>query len=154
MGTSRRARAPIAGAGGLARGAPRGHAACQAPSRKVAVSRARPLLTLLLAACGADADRDEAVDPPKLVVSHDPEVLTDLAREAVDASPTWLQDALAVNLSRLEAEVQDEYGALLVDLDEPWILDEVAFTVAHLSPEVLASSRFHPELLVENAEMI
>jgi hypothetical protein len=114
----------------------------------------RSLLLLALAGCDADQDRDDTVDPPKLVVSNDPEALTDLARQAVDAAPTWLQDALAVNLAHVESEVQDEMGALIVDLDEPWIVDEVAFTVAHLSPEVLASTRFHKELLVENARMV
>lgn len=55
---------------------------------------------------------------------------------------------------RMDEDDQEEFAALLVDLDEPWLLDEVAFGVAHSSLDMLEAGRFHPELLVDNARWI
>ena len=114
------------------------------------------MLTLLaLLACngGTDTDTDVLLDPtPDLELAGSP--LTDLARQAVDAAPLWLQDDLATNLGRLDSELQDELGALVVDLEDPYLTDEVAFAIAHTSPEVLAWRRFYPQLFVDNAALV
>ena len=103
---------------------------------------------LVLAACqGSDM-------PPLLSVSHEPPALSELAWEAVALAPDWLQDDLAINLGLLEETLQDELAAQIIDLDEPWLTDEVAFATAFTSPEVLEYSYFYPELLVENARII
>lgn len=80
--------------------------------------------------------------------------ITPLAEDAVGISPTWLHDDLRLAFQRMDEDEQEIYAALLVDLDEPWLLDEVAFTVAHSSLDLLENSRFYPELLVDNARWI
>ncbi|MCK6508056.1 hypothetical protein L6R53_32610 [Myxococcota bacterium] len=113
-----------------------------------------PLLALLLLSC---APSDPAAPPDGLVLTLDVAVdagLTDLARQAVLAVPSWLQDDLAVSLAALQETTQDELGALIVDLDEPWLVDEVAFPVAHMDPTVLEDEDFHPQLLLDNARFV
>jgi hypothetical protein len=104
-----------------------------------------------------DGDQDDepvVVEPPSLSVSHEPYELTDTALEALDIVPGWLQDDLSINLGRVESIVQDELGALLLDLDDARLIDEVAFTIAHTSPEVLQFNMFFSELLVLDARLI
>ena len=81
-------------------------------------------------------------------------VLTDLAQDAVHASPDWLQDDLAISLGSLGEETQDELAATIVDLDDHYLIDEIAFSIANLSPEVLEDDDFYAEFLVVNAEQI
>ena len=131
----------------------------------------RALLTfaaLGLTACASDPDTgaaatdgtdgsDGATEPlalsPALSTSGDG-MLTDLATEAVSIVPAWLRDDLALSLADLDEDDQNLYAALLLDLDEPWLLDEVAFPIAHMPATHLGSHRFYPELLVENARLI
>jgi len=114
----------------------------------------------VLGAAGCSDDKKKGapdggtLDTPELLVEYDGLVLTDLALEAVALVPDWLADDLAINLAKLAEDDQDELAMLLVGEDEPNLLDEIGFSVAHTSPEVLAMGTFYPELLVENAEMI
>ncbi len=121
------------------------------------------LVLLTLAGCpedpqGDDDDSTEDVGPieaPVLEVSHDPEEdLTELAVEAVALVPDWLRDDLVLSLLRLDDEVQDDLARLVVDEEDHYLIDEIAFAIAHTSPEVLAYHTFYPELLTLNAEMI
>ncbi len=91
---------------------------------------------------------------PSLQITHEPYELTELAVEAVAAAPDWLQDDLHISLGKLDEDLQNELGALVADLDDPYLIDEVAFAMAHTSPEVLDYGNFHPELLVINAELL
>lgn len=93
-------------------------------------------------------------DPPELSVRYDPLGLTDSATDALALAPTWLQDDLAINLGRVEDEVQDDLAEVLLGLDDPYLTDEVAFAIAHTSPEVLEYWGFHPELFEVNARYI
>ncbi len=116
-------------------------------------------LVLPLTACKEEpADDDtgepEAVEPPRFKITRAAQELTDLATEAVGVAPAWLRDDLEVALGRMEEESQDEFAALLIDLDDPYLVDEVAFTIAHVSTEVLESAGFYPELLTVNAEYV
>ena len=81
------------------------------------------------------------------------DALTDLAKEAVKKAPGWLKSDLTDALSRLADSQQDTYAELILRVEDP-IVDEVAFQVAHLSPEVLTdlANREFTGLLVENAE--
>jgi len=115
----------------------------------------------LLGCPGTPADDDddstatEPVDAPVLSIAEDPmEDLTELAVQAVEMSPTWIQDDLVLNLLRLDDEYQDDVAQVLVDVDDPYLIDEIAFTIAHTSPEVLRYHSFYPELLLRNAELI
>lgn len=113
-----------------------------------------PLLALLFMACTTDsADSGLAGSAPSLTVVVDAG-LTELSVEAVAIVPTWLQDDLAVSLAELDPVVQDELAALILDLDEPWLIDEVAFPIAHMDATVLEDEDFYPQLLVENAQLI
>jgi len=80
--------------------------------------------------------------------------LPELAVDAVAISPLWVRDDLRLVFHRLDEDVANELAALLLDLDEPWLIDEVAFSIAHTSVEMLENTRFHPELLVDNARYI
>ncbi|MDP6935722.1 MAG: hypothetical protein QGG40_22570, partial [Myxococcota bacterium] len=111
------------------------------------------VLLTLASLVGCKPDAAEA-DLPTLTLTESGSSLTTLAEQAVAASPTWLQDDLALTLQGLDETLQDELGALVVDLDDPYLTDEVAFSIAHLSPEVLADEDFYPQFLVINAELI
>ncbi len=116
---------------------------------------ALPLLALALCACNPGED---SALPPLATVTltpvEDDRPLTELAAEAVAMAPTWLQGDLALALRQQGEVLQDELATLVVDEDEPWLIDEIAFGIAHVSPEVIADEDFHPELLVINAELV
>jgi hypothetical protein len=120
----------------------------------------RPSLTLLLAslALGCPPKADDSggtpVGAPSLRIAHEPVELGELAVEATALLPIWLQDDYAVAMGRLEVDLQNELSSLLLDLDDPYLLDEVGFSIAHTSPEVLRYTWFYPELLVTNAELV
>ncbi len=83
-----------------------------------------------------------------------PYTLTDAAWQAVAAAPNWLQDALEDKFRQLDAEHQDLYANLILDLTDPLIVDEVAFQVAHLSRTLLQNATVVPETLKVNAELM
>jgi hypothetical protein len=110
------------------------------------------LVALFLVGC-PPSEPEEAPVPPVVSVAHEPVELTDLAKEALALAPDWLQDDLAISLQSLDDEdLQNEYAALITDVDDHYWIDEIAFTIAHTSPEVLNSTYFHPELLLVNVE--
>lgn len=118
-----------------------------------------PLITLALLGCPAEPAPDDTGAPPALTapvlsVSHAEVTLGELVPDAVAAAPAWLRDDLVVNLGQLDTDLQDELAALILDLDDPYLTDEVAFAVAHTSPEVLRYTWFYPEILVVNAELV
>jgi hypothetical protein len=80
--------------------------------------------------------------------------LSELSAEAVAVSPAWIRDDLTLAFLRLNEDVANELAATLLDVDEPWLIDEVAFSIAHTSPEMLESSYFFPQMLVENARYV
>lgn len=107
---------------------------------------------ILLLACAEPVERAPTEAP--VVVELEDDALTDLATQAVEQTPDWLADDLWLQFAQLDPVVQDELAILLVDLDEVWLYDEVAFTIAHTSPEDLTHNGFTPELLVENARWV
>jgi hypothetical protein len=117
-----------------------------------------PLASLALCGCPAEPVQDDTgVEPPaapSLSVRHAELTLGELVPDALAAAPAWLRDDLVVNLGQLDVDLQDELAALILDLDDPYLTDEVAFAVAHTSPEVLRYNWFFPEILVRNAELV
>ncbi len=113
-----------------------------------------PALLFLTGCPDSDSQDTVTIEAPALEIAWDPLELTDLAQQAVDLAPAWLQDDLAVSLGRLGDDLQNELAVVLVDLDDPYLTDEVGFAIAHISPEVLDYRTFHPELLQLNAELI
>ncbi|HCH62655.1 MAG: hypothetical protein CL927_12530 [Deltaproteobacteria bacterium] len=88
------------------------------------------------------------------VVDDSASHLTELAAEAVAASPAWIRDDLTLTFLRVDDDLANELAAILLDIDEPWLIDEVAFSIAHMSPEPMRSAWFFPEMLVENARYV
>jgi hypothetical protein len=72
---------------------------------------------------------------------------------AMEKSPRWLKNDLINVFSKLDNENSEKWAATILDTDDPFI-DEVAFTIAHLSPQYLMSSYVYPELVKKNAELI
>lgn len=118
-----------------------------------------PLLLLTLA-CAPETAPPEGTEPsvvPPAVPTFtrvDDTGLGATAEAALARLPAWLQGDVALAFRGLGAARQDEIAGIVVDLDDPALLDEVGFTIAHLSPGVLKSDHFYPELIVENARGI
>ena len=116
----------------------------------------------LLAACSEPADDKEnpvgddtgAPGAPAIGLARADLDLTELGEQAVAAAPSWVRDDLAITLGQLDATTQDDVAMQVVDLDEPWLLDEVAFSIAHTSPEVFDRPSFHPEVFQRNAALL
>ena len=108
---------------------------------------------LLLFSCSTTEIKDVA-DPPKIRVEERQIHVTELALEAIALAPQWLQPDLSISLTVLEPELQNELALLMIDHDEPWMLDEIGFLIAHISPEVLANEDFYPQIITENAQLI
>lgn len=110
---------------------------------------------ILLLACAPPVTERAPADPPTLAALEGEDLaITELAADAVAQTPDWLADDLQLQFEQLDSTIQDELAILLVDLDDPYLFDEIAFTIAHTSPEDLSENKFTPELLVENAEWI
>ena len=117
----------------------------------------RLLILLLLPLVACVPPIDDELDPiaaPALEIRRDPLDLTEDALLAVQTAPLWLQDDLAISLDKVDEEVQDELAAQILDAPDPNWIDEIAFGIAHTSPEVLGYNRFHAELFTVNAEYI
>ncbi len=125
------------------------------------------LLLGIVTACGPEGQGDDDTTPagdddttaasglaPTLKVVHGAPSLTDLSVEAVARAPRWARPDLALALGKVEEARADELAALLLDLEDSYLVDEVAFSIGRLSPEVLDSSSFHPGILEENARLI
>jgi hypothetical protein len=104
-----------------------------------------------------DDTMDEVVEPVDAVVLevvHEPLDLTELALEALEVVPDWVADDLAIALDKVSDEDQDDLAALIVDQEDIYLIDEIAFAIAHTSPEVIEYPSFYPELFQVNAELI
>lgn len=116
-------------------------------------------MLLLLLACQPEPDTKSTApeaEAPSLGVSlwTDGVFLTDDADLAVAAVPPWLRADLALSLDHQDDETQDTLAALILEAADPRYVDEIAFVIAHLSPEVLNDRSFYPQLIAENAALI
>jgi len=116
------------------------------------------VLLLLSFACApppeakpADTDETPAVEAPAPAFTPLDDGLGATSEAALARTPAWLKGDLALALAGVGSERREELASLLVELDDPALLDEVAFGIAALSPGVLKADNFHPQLLVENA---
>lgn len=76
--------------------------------------------------------------------------LTSVARQAVDRAPTWLRKDLEDSFASMSAAQQDTWGQKVLDAVDPYV-DEVAFLVAHISPQDLAWSSFYAQLIDDSS---
>jgi len=74
--------------------------------------------------------------------------LTDDAEAAVDLAPNWLKMDLRDNFSRLDANTQNQYAALIINASYPFV-DEFCFQIAHITPQTL-NSTMDIDVLTEN----
>lgn len=79
--------------------------------------------------------------------------LTAAARAAVNKAPRWMRHELTWVFSQIPADDQDLWAAAVNDANDPYI-DEIAFAIAHSSPQYLTSGYGSPDLFVRNAELI
>ncbi|MBN1307704.1 MAG: hypothetical protein JXA18_07300 [Chitinispirillaceae bacterium] len=87
------------------------------------------------------------------VPSASTKALTEKALQAIGRSPRWLAAALEDRFAGLSATQQDSYAGIIIDARDP-LIDEIAFTIAHLPAEVVNSKGFHTGIIQENAEGI
>ncbi len=81
------------------------------------------------------------------------ESLSDLVQNAIDHAPLWLRDDLVDNFRRLPSDYQDTYADIILNAPDAWV-DEIAYQVAHVSPEILIDTSFNPELVTVNAHYL
>jgi len=79
--------------------------------------------------------------------------LTGDARSAVDKAPQWMRNDLIWVFSNITPEYQDFWASGINDAQDPYI-DEIAFAIAHSSPQYLMSDYGTPDLFLANAQMI
>ncbi len=72
---------------------------------------------------------------------------------ALELCPLWLRAELQNTLLQLTDAKRELYSTLILNTAEPMI-DEVAFAIAHSSPQYLNSDLARPELFTENAAYI
>lgn len=84
-----------------------------------------------------------------------PEIeLTSQAQQAVDLAPLWLQEHLIWKFLLLSETNQDRFGSLLLAHQGQAYYDELAFSVAYLSWNILSISSWDETVLVDNAQGI
>lgn len=83
--------------------------------------------------------------------------LNDLCMRAVARTPRWVRDELINNLNAIGgewAEFSREFAAeIILNAEDPYV-DEIAFTIAHLSPGLFENMNVSEDLIIENAEGI
>lgn len=115
------------------------------------------MLVFLALACAPEPSKEDTAPLPPTAATfsrRDDDGLGPVAHAALDRMPDWLRPDLAVALRSVDGDRAEVLAQPLVDLDDPALLDEAGFALAHLSREVLASRNFYPEVVVENARRI
>ena len=108
------------------------------------------MLSLLLFSCTTEPQLGDA---PKMRFEG-VRTFDDFVEQGIALAPKWVQADLRLQLAHLDETTQSDLMMLLVDQDDPYLLDEIAFTIAHLSPEVLLHNSFYPQIITENAQLI
>ncbi len=79
--------------------------------------------------------------------------LNEAAEAAVERAPDWMAQDLRLLFTLLPSEYQTLWAEAILTAEEP-LVDEVAFSVAHSSPQYLMSGYGSPALFLENARSI
>jgi len=84
-----------------------------------------------------------------------PDELTDLTMRAIARAPRWLRADLMLCLNKLSGELAEFYREIFADIileaEEPYV-DEIAFTIAHISPDLWSRGSLNMDLIEENAQ--
>ena len=94
------------------------------------------------------ATRSLALHTPSVVAG-----LTEAALSAITRAPRWMTQELRLIFSLLTPEYQNLWAYGILEAEDPYI-DEVAFAIAHSSPQYLMSGYGSPALFLENAKSI
>jgi hypothetical protein len=79
--------------------------------------------------------------------------LTQAASDALEKAPQWLRNDLILIFSNISESYQNLWANGILDAEDPYV-DEIAFCVAHSSPQYLMSDYGSPGLFLENAQFI
>ncbi len=80
--------------------------------------------------------------------------LPQAARDAIDLVPVWLKNNFTTKLINMGTNLATTYGNLVLNLNDPDLLDEVVFAVTHTATNVLQNPGVSPQVFVTNAEYI
>ena len=108
---------------------------------------------LLVVGCTIEEVEEPQIAAPTLTVQRS-DTISELAQEAVAVSPAWIRDDLTLAFLRISTNKQDRLAGKILEIEDPNLIDEVAFSIAHLSPEVLEDPDFKNTLVVDNAEWV
>lgn len=97
--------------------------------------------------CDAATQRLSTIAP---IRNHE---LSAAAEAAASKAPRWMRHELTWVFSQIPADDQDRWAAAVNDANDPYI-DEIAFAIAHASPQYLTSGYGSPDLFVRNAKLI
>jgi len=79
--------------------------------------------------------------------------LSDKQKEALERVPDWMKFDFIDAMRRLENH-GDTYADLLLSVEEKLWWDEIAFIISHSETGLLTSSKFDPELIIRNVELV
>ncbi len=79
--------------------------------------------------------------------------ITDLAKQAIDKAPRWIRPALLLKFQSIPGTKQNLWSNLILNTNDPYV-DEVAFSIATLSPAYLMSVHANPQVILTNAQQI
>jgi len=78
---------------------------------------------------------------------------SETVQAAIHKAPQWMENDLMNVFSFLEPQYHEKWANAILDAQNPYV-DEIAFCIAHLSPQYLMSSYASVQLLKDNAELI
>lgn len=81
-------------------------------------------------------------------------VLTTAAKQAIDASPGWIQESLVIAFSSMKDTEQNLFADKILNVAAPEHRDEIAFCIAHIPLSTLTHHKFDAGLLDENVAWI
>ena len=83
----------------------------------------------------------------------DPVSITQTATEAIGRAPEWIRAELRLKFQSIPGNKQNLWANLILNTPDPYV-DEVAFSVATLSPAYLMSSLANTDVILANAMQI
>lgn len=80
--------------------------------------------------------------------------LTDKAWEAIALAPDWIRVEMTSNISLLPHELQDKLADLMLNVEDPLFLDEIAFLVANTAAYDLVHENFRPGYITDQVKYL
>lgn len=96
---------------------------------------------------------DPAAKSLELLMPEQENPFSGTVLDAIAKAPDWLENDLRNLFSHLTPDYQQKWAETILEANDPYI-DEIAFCIAHLSPQYLMSPYAYPQLLIDNARLI